>query len=438
MDAEIRLEEGKLLLFRRNGLWQARIYTGARRYLWRSLKTANEAEARKAGIRLFYQTETKLAEGLPIRHRTLNSVIDEYIEWRETDNKLGKQAKRGGSIKFTQDAMLRQIKRVAKFWREYAGQRSIDNIDDGVLGDYVPWRKTYYHDMPELPKNARLNPTDKTLQWEIMLGKAFVKYAHGKGYRGTKPLPTFTFVPKTKRVRPAVRLADFELMIVKLQAELDEPSPPRRQQMRQLMRDYVLLLGFSGMRVGELNSLRLRDIEALKDDAGRETYKFMVQGKTGERGVVAHIDAREIINSILARRPNADGDELLFTMPDGSKIITLADQFKEFLKRNGIEGDGRGRTYTLYSLRHFYAVRALSRDVPIYDVSRNMGASVQIIEQYYGRDATPASRARKLGGEERQYSRPRSEIDLSPEQKAKRAERQKLKRDAKRVLTKAR
>jgi len=48
------LESGKLLLFTRNGIWQARIYLGKRRYLWRSLDTANEADARRAGLRLFH------------------------------------------------------------------------------------------------------------------------------------------------------------------------------------------------------------------------------------------------------------------------------------------------------------------------------------------------------------------------------------------------
>jgi integrase len=294
--------------------------------------------------------------------------------------------------------------------------------------------------MAVLPKNARLNPTDKTLQWEMMLGKALVKYAHDKGYRGKLPMPTHTYSVKVKRVRPAVRLADFERMIVALQQELIEASTDRQRQMRQLLKDYVLLLAFSGMRVGEANSLRLRDVERLADEGGRETYKFNVRGKTGERGVIAHIDAREIINGILARRPNASGDELLFTMPGGDKIITLAEQFLAFTKRCGATDNGRGQTYTLYSLRHFYAVRALSRDISIYDVSRNMGTSVQMIEQYYGKDATPASRARKLGGEEKSYSRPKSDmtLDLTPEQKAKRAERQKLRRDAKRVLAKGR
>jgi len=101
MDDEVRLEGGKLLLFRRNGLWQARISIGNRKYLWKSLKTSNEAEPKRAGLKLFHQTEYKLDEGLPVRSRSFNDVIDEYIAVRERDHNIGKAAKRGSSIKHT-------------------------------------------------------------------------------------------------------------------------------------------------------------------------------------------------------------------------------------------------------------------------------------------------------------------------------------------------
>lgn len=82
------------------------------------------------------------------------------------------------------------------------GTKAIANIGNAELNGYVTWRRDYYSDLSdeELPKNAKRNPTDKTLQWEIMLGKAMIKWAHEKGYRGTQALPTFTFVPKKKRV----------------------------------------------------------------------------------------------------------------------------------------------------------------------------------------------------------------------------------------------
>ena len=49
----------------------------------------------------------------------------------------------------------------------------------------------------------------------------------------------------------------------------------------------------------------------------------------------------------------------------------------------------------MYSLRHFYAVNALRNGVGVFEVARNMGTSVQIIQEYY--EATSAVFATRLG-----------------------------------------
>jgi len=93
-----------------------------------------------------------------------------------------------------------------------------------------------------------------------------------------------------------------------------------------------------------------------------------------------------------------DPNAWFFAMPKGSKIISLADQFSAVLQMAGREKDGKGDRFSLYSIRHFYAVLALREGIGIYDIARNMGTSVEIIQQYYGRQATPQMMATKLGG----------------------------------------
>jgi hypothetical protein len=44
-----------------------------------------------------------------------------------------------------------------------------------------------------------------------------------------------------------------------------------------------------------------------------------------------------------------------------------------------------------------YAVNALRNGVGVFEVARNMGTSVQIIQEYYGRQATPTVFATRLG-----------------------------------------
>ena len=397
MEETIRLDGGKLTLFRRNGLWQARILVGPNRYLWKSLKTSNTAEAKRSALKLFHQTQFKLDEGLPVQSRSFSDVLDEYIADRERDNKIGKDAKRGSSVKHTSDSMLRQIKRVSKFWYEYAGKRAVDAIDDKVLRDFIPWRKTYYHKRDDVHHNAKLDPADKTLQWEMMLAKMILKYAKDQNYLGNKPLPTFTFTAKHKLVRPAFTPDEFKKVRSGLRKWIDETDNEHWKRSRWLLHDYALTMGMSGLRPNEINNLKVRDYEIYQEGRNDNIRITVGVGKTGKRMVLPHHDLMNIFYDKAHRELKRKDDDWLFRMPDGSKIITLIDQFNAFLKHIKLTHNSTGEKYTLYSLRHYYAVRSLER-TDVYDVARNMGTSVRMIEQHYGKHSITPERARKLSG----------------------------------------
>lgn len=166
--------------------------------------------------------------------------------------------------------MLRQIKRVVKFWREFSGTKSIENVGDKELKNYVNWRRDYYSRQKKLPRNAKLVPTDKTLQWEIMLGKAILKWATELGLRGNKPRPSFSFTPKIKRARPAFELHEYRILWRTMLKRIRDAKNERWKKNRELLRDYVLVLSNSGIRVGEATTSRSamsRLSLTIKDDA---------------------------------------------------------------------------------------------------------------------------------------------------------------------------
>ena len=68
-------------------------------------------------------------------------------------------------------------------------------------------------------------------------------------------------------------------------------------------------------------------------------------------------------------------DDWLFMMRDGSRVITLIDQFDKVLDLAGITHNSRGDKYTLYSSRHFYTVLSLRRRIGVFDVALNMDTS---------------------------------------------------------------
>ena len=123
MEGARYLEDGKLTVFRRAGIYYARIRISPRQYIWRSLKTSNEQAAVDLGRRLLFQIEQRADQGLPPKSKLFAAVIDDYIAYRERDHRHGK----------TSAGMLRQIIRVSKFWREYAGQLAVEAIDESLL-----------------------------------------------------------------------------------------------------------------------------------------------------------------------------------------------------------------------------------------------------------------------------------------------------------------
>lgn len=381
------LENGKLVVFRRTKYYYARIYIAPKQYTWRSLKTDDVMTAIRAAQKLFYKFEDRAEQGLPVTSKLFSAVIDDYVKWREKDNRQGK----------TSDAMLRQVKRVVKFWKEYAGKKPVEAIDDKMMRNFIPWRRDYYSKFKKLPQNAKLNPADKTLQWEMMLGKAIIKWAHEQGLRGKQALPAFTFTPKKKRVRPAFELPEYRKLWRCMNKRIRDAKDDRIKRSRELLHHYVLLLANCGMRVGEANNLRIRDVMSFMDDKGRKNYRFIVRGKTGERDVILRAAASTHVDKLLEKRKGVDQNDWLFAMPDNTKVITLIDQFNEILKDAEIQKNGFGEKYTLYSLRHFYAVMALRKGFGVFEVSRNMGTSVQMIQQYYGKQATSAVFATRLG-----------------------------------------
>ena len=265
------------------------------------------------------------------------------------------------------------------------------------MREFVPWRRDYYANFKKLPKNAKRHPADRTIQYDMMIGKAIIRWAHEQGLRGKQTLPTVTFTPKKKRVRPAFELSEFRILWRVLCRRIQTARDKRIQTSRDLLRHYVLVIAYSGLRPGEANDLRVRDVHPFTDEKGRRNYRFVVRGKTGERDVILRSVAAKRLDKLLTKRRAENPDGRLLAMPDGSRIITLIDSLDAALKEAGIQKNSFGEKYSLYSLRHFYAVNALRNGVGVFEVARNMGTSVQIIQEYYGKQATPTVFATRLG-----------------------------------------
>jgi hypothetical protein len=91
MDGARYLEDGKLTIFKRSGVYYARLrITPRAKYHWRSLKTSDEQTAVRLGRRLLFQIEQRADQGLPPKSKSFSAVIDDYLRFRERDYQHGK------------------------------------------------------------------------------------------------------------------------------------------------------------------------------------------------------------------------------------------------------------------------------------------------------------------------------------------------------------
>ena len=134
---------------------------------------------------------------------------------------------------------------------------AVEAIDDKVMREFIPWRRDYYANFKKLPKNAKLHPTDKTLQWDMMLGKAIVRWAHEQGLRGNKAADHRNLHAEEEAGAACVRDTGISALWRTMYKRINDAKDERTRRSRELLRVYVLVLANSGMRIGEANNLQM-------------------------------------------------------------------------------------------------------------------------------------------------------------------------------------
>jgi len=223
-------------------------------------------------------------------------------------------------------------------------------------------------------------------------------------------------VPKLKNngkkgtAREAFSLSEYKSLTSYMPSWIDKGHTEKTNQMRRLLRDYVLVLSNTGIRHGtEAMGLCWRDIEWIVKD-GERYLQLTVSGKVGKRTAIARHSTETYLRRIQERTPNIAQltfDALLkkrlnqkvFVLEDGTETNSLAGTFRILMRDSGLDKDRDAKAKrSLYSLRHTYAhLSILSESMDVYTLAKQMGTSVKMIEQHYGH-LKPAQKADVIAG----------------------------------------
>lgn len=362
--------DGRLVLYRRadhkTNNWTVRLKVpGARGFVVKSAKTADDYEARRFAEDLFYKLEGRARRGESIRSPTFKRVFEEWksalsVETVRSPNYVS------GNIRIME---LRAV--------QYFFHLPTEAIDDKAMTKYLDWRINKQKKPPAL----------STLRNERTVLNQIFRFAKRRGYLRDAPIIR---LPSAKIVaRPDIPNAEWRKLFTHLRSYVKKAQDKRRYRERFYLQHYILILANSGIRVGEARHLRWRDISSTKTLTGEKRLIFTVRGKTGEREVVCNESVDTYIERLKALRlaeiNKIDPEERVFCHKNGGAIGSFKKGFQQALESAGVLYGSDGKRRVPYSLRHTYATMRISEGVSIYQLAANMGTSVEMIENFYGK-----------------------------------------------------
>lgn len=320
----------------------------------RSLKTASLPHARRKALQL----EAELAGGnyaAPPKPIDINAVVEEYLA-----------VKKGEGLAQKSLTKYREWLESFQAFAADAGVANLRQVTPALFEKYRAFRR---------PSQA-----DKSLYTGLVIVKSFFKWCAGPGQQltlspvaGCKVVKPYA-APKTVPTRKQV------------QAIVDAAAGAARAQ--------YALLAYSGLRAGELQMLRPRDVDLVRGWVhviGREGW---VPKTRQARKVPIHPHLMRYLKEYAAALPKTPRPYFFCeppsrTFPLGDRPVDLRDLNKDFQKlakslgcRVGRKDDG----LVIHSLRHFFETRCVDSRVPQFLVDAWMGHAghASMGRVYYG------------------------------------------------------
>ena len=380
--------DGRIILYRRadnQGLnWSVRLKIPSTvGYVVKSAKTPDDFEARRFAEDLYFQLEGRARRGESVKSSTFKHVFEEWKKSLGFDRKVRSETYTEGNI------------RKIEIWAlPHLGNQPIEAIKEDAFAEYLQWRVNH----------AKKTPAISTLRNERTVLNQIFRFARRKGYISDPPVIA---IPSSRQnSRPDIPDKEWRTLYTHLRKYVKEAQDKRRYRERLYLQHYILILANSGIRVGEARHLRWRDVSSTQTLNGQKRLIFTVRGKTGEREVVCNETVERYVERLRNFRneevKTLNPEEPIFCHPNGRPIGSFKKGFERVLDEAGVLRGSDGKKRVPYSLRHTYATMRISEGVSVFQLAANMGTSVEMIENFYGkkrmRDPKMATEVTKFRG----------------------------------------
>jgi integrase len=383
---------GEVVLYKRGDSkrWQARFKLKDLKWHRVATKHVNIQFAAETACEAYDRARFLFDEKVPITSKRFDSVADIAVD--EMERQLA-----AGVGKSVYNDYISVVK---KYLKPFFGAKSINTIGYEEIKKYSDWRTV----------QMKKPPVASTVTTHISAFNRVFDCAVERGWIAAAQVPKMKNNGEKGVAREAFSLSEYKSLTSFMPKWATKGHTAKTREMRELLRDYVLILVNTGMRHGtETKDLKWRDIEWITKN--KEQYlQITVTGKVGKRQLIARHSTEDYLKRIQQRQSNIahlEFDTLLkrrlnedvFKLRSGDTTANLSQTFNNLMRDSGLDADRDvKKRRSLYSLRHTYAHLALLKErMDVYTLAKQMGTSVKMIEQHYGH-LQPSQQADVIAG----------------------------------------
>lgn len=363
--------QGSLHLTRRSDsvIWQAH-YRVDGKWFRTSTRKSDSDEAKQAALDLMMETKYRQKFGVPVVTRKFRNVALLASKAMKDDLDAGR-----GKVIYKHYLGV-----IENYLIPFFGNHNIDTIDYPKLIEFEGWRR----------KRIGHEPASSTINTHNAALNRVFDEAVDRGFLMRSKVPSLKNKGKKSERRPTFTLDEYRHLYRFMRGWIKEGRNGKPRMMRQLLRDYVLILANSGARHGtEMYNLRWNHLFI------RDGYLGMsIKGKTDRReavpktGIIRFFKRIASRDSELSKLPFEEvikSNKKVFRLADGTETRSLHQTFETLMNDSGLLVDPiTGQNRTLYSMRHFAITQwVLGEKVSLHVIAKNCGTSIAMLEKHY-------------------------------------------------------
>lgn len=353
-------------------------YKAAGKWLRSSTKQTKLEEAKQAAVDIVTNAWFRERNNLPLINKRFKYVANLAIKRMDEllDNEQGK-------VTYKHYILV-----INNYLIPFFAQHNIDKIDYALLNKFNVWRA---EKMKKIPTQSTMNTHNSALN--RVFDEALLR-----GFITKSEIPHLENKGVTSERRDDFTVEEYKKLYQYMRKWVKEAREGHERAVRDLLRDYVLILANTGIRAGtEAMNLKWRQITVVKQD-GQDYLTLHIKGKAKKMRAIQvphrvavyleRIQQRdeELKHMSFYEVINAKVDKHVFRVNGKDMTTNFGRIFKRLLEGADLLKDRRsGKDRTLYCLRHYFAtLRITIGEISTAQLAEYMGTSEAMIEAHYG------------------------------------------------------